>query len=209
MLLKWFIQFVLGIGVGIYGYLNPGFINLQIFHLATKHHATHLWQVIFIIALVEIPYCFFCMSAMNWLMSQQWLLQVIQWLIVVFLLAMALFVFLHMNKKNTEEEGSTKVVSMSKLLVFAIFNPFQLSAWTIWGAYFIEKTWFDWSMGSIAIFSIGASIGVFIILRLYAIAGNRLITYFKNNKKVIDYAVIALVLILALVQLVKNISTLS
>ncbi|MEZ5046021.1 MAG: LysE family transporter [Chitinophagaceae bacterium] len=203
---KLVLQFIIGFAVGIYGYFMPGYINLQILQYGTYKKNHTIWKIIFIISLVEIPYCFFCMSGMNWLMQQGTLLLFIKWIIVALLVFMALLSFKDAGKrKATYSESEQQAVHVNKLLWFAIFNPFQLSAWTIWGTYFIEKTWFDWNSISIFIFSIGAALGVLLILRLYAMIGKHIVSFFSLHRKYIDYTIGAIMLLLAAIQLIRNI----
>ena len=208
MLLKLLLQFIIGIGVGVYGYIIPSFINLGVFQLSMSHSLRQLRKVIIIISLVEIPYCFVCMSGMEWLIQQKSILLYIRWLIVGVLFLMAIITWIDATKKNKEVQVETKQIEgkqLNRLLLYAIFNPFQLSAWAIWGIYFVEKTWFEWNASSIFVFSVGASIGVFIILWVYAKAGQQLVTYFSTHRKKIDYAIGLILFVLGVVQLVRNI----
>jgi threonine/homoserine/homoserine lactone efflux protein len=208
MLIKLLLQFIIGIGVGVYGYIIPSFINLGVFQLSMSHSLRQLRKVIIIISLVEIPYCFVCMSGMEWLIQQKSILLYIRWLIVGVLFLMAIITWIDATKKHKEVQVETKQIEgkqLNRLLFYAIFNPFQLSAWAIWGIYFVEKTWFEWNASSIFVFSVGASIGVFIILWVYAKAGQQLVTYFSTHRKKIDYAIGLILFVLGVVQLVRNI----
>ncbi len=208
MLIKLLLQFIIGIGVGVYGYIIPSFINLGVFQLSMSHSLRQLRKVIIIISLVEIPYCFVCMSGMEWLIQQKSILLYIRWLIVGVLFLMAIITWIDATKKHKEVQVETKQIEgkqLNRLLLYAIFNPFQLSAWAIWGIYFVEKTWFEWNASSIFVFSVGASIGVFIILWVYAKAGQQLVTYFSTHRKKIDYAIGLILFVLGVVQLVRNI----
>lgn len=209
MLLKLFLQFIIGIGVGVYGYLTPGYINLSILQLSSSKQQSTLMKAMILIAIIEIPYCIVCMSGMQWLMQQLVLMKIISWLIVIVLLMMAVLTILEaskVSKVNQVLEAEIDKNKYKKLFFFVIFNPFQLSAWAIWGAYFIEKQWFNWSLFSISIFSLGAAIGVFVILKIYAFMGQKLVTFFSLQKKYINYGVASILILLALVQFIKNIS---
>ena len=207
MLLKLFLQFIIGLGVGVYGYLTPGYINLSILQLSSSKQQTTLMKALILIAIIEIPYCILCMSGMQWLMQQLLLMKIISWLIVIVLFMMAILTIIEaskVSKVNQIQEAEMDKSKYKKLFFFVIFNPFQLSAWAIWGAYFIEKQWFNWSLFSITIFSLGAAIGVFIILKIYAFMGQKLVAFFSLQKKYIHYGVAGILIILALVQLFKN-----
>lgn len=207
MILKLVLQFLIGLGVGIYGYLMPGYINLSVLQLSTNKLKRELDMAILLIAVVEIPYCVLCMSGMQWLMQQEWLMKTISWMIVGVLFLMVILTLIDSKKESKKNAVDAAVISKGqyrKLFFFVIFNPFQLSAWAIWGAYFIEKTWFDWSLFSISIFSIGASLGVYIILKVYEFMGRQLVEFFALQKKYISYVVAGILFILAVVQLVRN-----
>jgi hypothetical protein len=208
MLIKLLLQFIIGIGVGVYGYVIPSFINLGVFQLSMSHSLRQLRKVIIIISLIEIPYCFVCMSGMEWLVQHESILLYIRWLIVAVLFLMAIITWIDATKRQKDVQIDSKPIEskqLNRLLFYAIFNPFQLSAWAIWGIYFVEKTWFEWNASSIFVFSVGASIGVFIILWVYAKAGQQLVAYFSTHRKKIDYAIGLILFVLGVVQLVRNI----
>ncbi len=208
MFFKLILQFIIGLGVGIYGYLVPSYINLAVLQLALNKNTKAIRKTLMIVSLIEIPYCFLCMNGMQWIMQQQILLLVIQWLLVAVLFSLAIYTLYDARKEKKEIALETKELDnkqINKLLAFAIFNPFQLSAWVIWGGYFIEKSWFEWSRVPIFIFSVGASIGVFIILWVYSYAGQKLITYFSSHRKGINYTVAGILFFLTALQVVKNV----
>ncbi len=207
MLFKVILQFFIGIIVGIYGYLLPSYINLAVLQLATTKHNRAVWRIIAIISIIEIPYCFFCMRGMKWFMSEHLVQLIVQWVIVIALLLLAFLSWRDAGKPPKSAQLNESAVSDTKekkLLLVAIFNPFQLSAWAIWGSYFIEKDWFTWNNQSILIFSIGAALGVLIILWTYALLGRKLVDYLSLNRKVIDYGMCLILFILAAVQCMRN-----
>jgi hypothetical protein len=207
MILKLILQFIIGLGVGLYSYLTPGYINLSVMQLSTNRQKNILFWALILISIVEIPYAVACLSGMQWLMQQEVLLKIISWLIVVLLFVMAMLALYESKKESKQVNVDESVMDKgkyTKLFLFVVFNPFQISAWAIWGAYFIEKDWFDWSLFSITIFSLGASVGVFIILKVYAFMGRQLVTFFALQKKYISYAVAGILFVLAVVQLLRN-----
>lgn len=210
MILKLILQFVIGLCVGIYGYLVPGYINLAVLQLGVNKNLKAIRITLLIISLIEIPYCFLCMSGMHWLMQQHLVLLVIKWLLFAMLLVLAIISFWDSRKEHSEiklKGESMDNKQIKKLLFFAVFNPFQLSAWVIWGGYFIEKDWFEWNSVPILLFSLGASLGVFLILWVYAFAGEKLVTYFSMKRKYIDYAVAFILFFLACLQLYRNLKS--
>jgi hypothetical protein len=209
MILKLILQFFLGLGVGVYGYLVPSYINLGVFQLGMKQPNRVILNVLLIISLVEIPYCFICMNSMQWIMEQKSFLLIIRWLIVLLLFALSIITFLQAkkNKRAFKTQLHNKDdVGVKKLIWYAVLNPFQLSAWAIWGTYFIEKTWFNWNPLSILIFSMGASLGVLLILYLYAQAGQKLVTYFSSHERTIQYGIAFILIVLAFFQLIRNVT---
>ncbi len=207
MILKIILQFIIGLGVGVYSYLTPGYINLGVMRLSGSDHSRYVLRTLLLIALIEIPYAVACLSGMQWLMQHETFMLVIRWLIVAVLFLMAILTLIDAGKEAKQKEQDGDAMDKSKfikLLIFVIFNPFQISAWAIWGAYFIEKDWFDWSIFSILVFSFGASIGVFIILRVYAFMGQKLVAFFKLQKKYISYTVAGILFVLTTIQLLRN-----
>ena len=141
MILKLILQFIIGLGVGLYSYLTPGYINLSVMQLSTNRQKNILFWTLILISIVEIPYAVACLSGMQWLMQQEVLLKVISWLIVVLLFVMAMLALYESKKESKQVNVDESVMDKgkyTKLFFFFFFNPFQISAWAIWGAYFIE-----------------------------------------------------------------------
>lgn len=200
---------MLGFGIGIYGYLLPGSINLGVFQVAMHHHRKAVRRVLWVVTLVEVPYCFVCMSGMSWILQHSIILVIIRWLIVVLLLLMSVLAFRDARRRPLSPASALPPAGethIRRLLLFAIFNPFQWSAWAIWGTFLLEKNWFRQTTLSLGVFSLGAAAGVYLILYLYAVMGRILIRYFALQRKRIDYGIMFLLLALALVQLVRNLS---
>ena len=205
---QWIIQGMIGFIVGIYGYLMPNYINLGLVQLSRDHPKKIIWKIIGVISLIEIPYCFVCMISMSWLIQQETILWIIRWGLVVVLFSLALLTVKDLYKKKEQEDLNkmdAKQISMRRLLFLAIVNPFQLSAWAIWGSYFLDKTWFAWNEISIFIFSLGAAFGVGLVLWFYVRTGNKIIHYFAIGRKKLDYFIIVLMTILAIYQTIHNI----
>lgn len=189
----------------------PGYINMNVLHIGSKRNHKSLYKIISIITLVEIPYCLVCMSALGLLTSYQWVLNIVAWLIVLALLLMSVFTWLDAKKNHNEIDKTENKVEKNisrKLIVFIIFNPFQLSAWAIWGAYFLDKKWFAWDFLSLIYFSLSTTLGVFVILRIYAYMGLKLVKWLTLHRTQIDYFLAAFLLLLAIIQVIKNLASL-
>lgn len=202
------LQLFSGFLVGIYSYLMPGYINMNVLHIGSKRNQNSLFKIIAIITLVEIPYCLVCMSALGLLTSYKWILNIVAWLIVLALLLMSIFTWRDAKKNHPPLENLDNQVEKNvsgKLIAFIIFNPFQLSAWAIWGAYFLDKKWFAWDFFSLVYFSLATTLGVFVILRIYAYMGLKLVKWITIHRKQLDYFLAAFLLMLAIIQVIKNI----
>ncbi|MBL7772361.1 MAG: LysE family transporter [Chitinophagaceae bacterium] len=210
--MSWLLQGGIGILVGLYSYLSPGIINIQVFQLSLHHAWRKVLFIIGIIAFVEIPYCMLCMSGFKWLMSIRYLQLFLSWGVFLMMFIMAIVMFYKTYTEIPKDETSVlppKLMTIPSLLLFAILNPFQLSAWSIWGAYFVDKTWFSWTYTGIFFFSIGACIGAFLILFTYGHIGKRWMHFFTQHKKQLDYTIATLLLFLSMVQLLRNLNIVS
>ncbi len=118
------LQFLIGIVVGIYGYLMPGYINLSVFQLGMQVHKKVLYQVLLIISIIEFPYCFLSMSGMKWLMQQDIVMLVLKWLIVVVLFIVAIISFLDARKQHETKAFSTDKLEGNQIKKLLI-KPFR------------------------------------------------------------------------------------
>lgn len=205
--MAWLLQILIGVLVGIYSYLSPGIINIQIFQLSLQHDWRKVLFIIAFIALLEVPYCMLCMTGFKWLMTIEGLQTGLSWTVFGMMFGMAILLWIKAQRGKVDDENTmvpNKLMSLKSLTIFAIFNPFQLSAWTVWGAYFVDKSWFSWTYSGIFMFSIGASAGAFGILYVYGHIGKRRMHFFTRHKKQLDLGIAGLLFLLSVFQLVKN-----
>ena len=128
MVLKLLVQCVLGIAVGMYGYLIPGYINLAVLQLGLGKNVHAIRKTLLVISIIEIPYCFLCMSGVQWLMQQALILLIIKWVLAIMLFALAFLTILDTRKKHKDviiKSDAMDQNQIKKLLFFAVYNPFQ------------------------------------------------------------------------------------
>lgn len=206
-----FVQFVLGVLVGLYSYLMPGYINLSIFQSAMSHANSTTQRLVWLIAVVELPYCFGCMYAIHTLTSGTQVLFVIRWMLVGMLLLLFVLSLKDYFKKHQQDTSvattSASGIRMKQLFFFVIFNPFQLSAWAVWGSYFLDKSWFSWTVSGLILFSFGTALGVYLILQVYALTGKKFLKHLSHHRASIDLFSAGLFLVLAIYQIVINLQT--
>ncbi|QLH45047.1 MAG: hypothetical protein HWD58_05235 [Bacteroidota bacterium] len=147
-----FVQFVLGVLVGLYSYLMPGYINLSIFQSAMSHANSTTQRLVWLIAVVELPYCFGCMYAIHTLTSGTQVLFVIRWMLVGMLLLLFVLSLKDYFKKHQQDTSvattSASGLRMKQLFLCHIqsFSAFSLGRW---GSYFLDKSWFSWTVSGL------------------------------------------------------------
>lgn len=203
-----FVQFFLGMLVGLYSYLMPGYINLSIFQSALSHPNSTTQRLVVLITLVEVPYCFGCMLGIHALTEGTQVLLVIRWMLVGMLLLLFVLSLRDYFKKRKQHTTfattSASGLSLKQLFFFIVFNPFQLSAWAVWGSYFLDKTWFSWTVSGLVLFSFGTALGVYLILQVYALTGKKFLKHLSHHRSSMDLFSAGLFLVLAIYQIVIN-----
>lgn len=189
--------------LGFVGYLPPGNINLTVVQMSVGEKKRH-WQLFILFAAVmEFIYCFGCLWGLQLLAKQAQLLTVLGWSAVVIFLALGIFSFFQTEK---EETGKLLSSGVKRGVLIAIFNPLQIPFWLASGAYVMQDQWLKNEIPAIVMFSFACSVGTIVILYMYAEAGRKLVERLNVNKTVLNRFIGALLIFLAIYQVVRLLS---
>lgn len=175
---------IIGIPVGMYGYIFPGNINLMVLDLYASKKYPALAAVLCLIVIFESIYCLLTLVLLSGLKeSSHWY----KWLELgsfILLLAMGVWMLLEGRK-------SKKVVQKNTLyrgIINIIIHPQQIPFWLIIGVVINPLMKFGMDMFVMAGFVIFNAVGTLLAMGIYMVFGNKILEYFKLNLSNINRA---------------------
>lgn len=189
---------LIGLLIGIWGYLIVGNINLSVIELSEKKNSRWLIFFIALAILFEFLYCFFTLYALQYLMDFPTVISIAQYTSVAFLLIIGFWSLL--EKVKTPKELSRNIIRRGYWSI--VVHPQQIPFWFFWGIILMDKEWLSTSTGSLIGFSLANSIGGLLILICYAFFGSKIIKMLNLNRRVIKNFVGVVCIISAIILIV-------
>lgn len=168
---------IIGIPIGLFGYIFPGNINLMALDLYASKKYRMLAAVLSLIVLFESIYCLLTLFLSGGLKESGYWYKWIEAGSFILILAMGIWMLLasRMNKqaieKNTFYRGVFNV----------IIHPQQIPFWLIIGVVINPLMKFGMDVFSMAGFVIFNAIGTLVAMAVYMVFGNKILQYFNLN----------------------------
>jgi threonine/homoserine/homoserine lactone efflux protein len=198
-----FITFFIGLFANFIGYIPPGNINLTLVQITVNRGLKQALLFITSFSCVEFFFTYFIMHAARWLSSQVKLDTVIDWVMVVLFGALGVITWMHRKKMPQTNYTNTESIRYGILLGF--LNPMQVPFWIITGTYLITHHWILDGRPALAIFSLGAAVGAFLALFLYAKFANYIKSKFDLSTRMINTGIALLFFSFAAYHVVKQV----
>lgn len=181
------LTFFIGILVNFIGYIPPGNINLSLVRITINRGLKQALYFMCSFSCVEFFFTYFIMHAAKWLSSEVHLDAIIDWVMVVLFGVLGVVTWMHRKKPPRDNYTGQESVKYGILLGF--LNPMQLPFWMISGTYLITHEWIMDGKLALVIFSIGAAIGAFLALFLYARFAKYIQSRFDLSTRLINTAI--------------------
>lgn len=191
----------MAIFIGFYGYLMPGAINLASLELFLNKQNNKLFLFIVLALIMEFVYCFFILKFSLYLNELNWLNQLLNILIIIFLAFIGIWSWL--DSRKSELLNKKGLVKRGFFMIF--FHPQQVPFYLIWGQVFIANHWINQNNFILLVFCINVIFGSLICLILYVFVGNKLIQLFSLKYKTINKILAIFYLFIALILIIKEI----
>jgi len=199
------LAFVLGFVVSFAGSIPPAGINLTAIRIALeKDKAQALWFSGGAV-LIEGVFTFISLHFASYVASHsQWEFW-IHWTAVLVFLILGIAAFIPTTPKP---EQTVKKSTLGNDFIYGMFlsviNPLQIPFWLAYGTYFYSNHWLDTSMTTTLVFVVGAMLGTYLLLYIYAVYASKVLARIMKNtlsgKRVIGYIFLGL----AFLQLAQN-----
>lgn len=176
--------FLVGVLFSFLGSIPPGTLNLAVLQLGMEHKIKTALRFTLAVAIIEYPYAWIAVMFEDWLTSSPVIINNFQLITAVVMTVLGIFTIWSAQKPSNfsmrfNESGFRRGI------VLSILNPMAIPFWIGITAYLKAQHWIDLSTsGLVHSYVFGTSVGVFILLVLFAFLARKLSAYVKDNRYV-------------------------
>jgi threonine/homoserine/homoserine lactone efflux protein len=173
---------VIGIPIGLYGYLFPGNINLMVLDLYASKKFRVLAGVLVLIILFESIYCLLTLMLLGGLKQSS---NLYKWLEVgsfILIAGMGIWMLLESRRSKQEVHKNT----FYRGIINTIIHPQQIPFWLIIGVVVNPLMKFGMDVFALAGFVIFNAVGTLMAMGIYMVFGNKILQYFNLNLSIIN-----------------------
>lgn len=164
------------------GSIPPGAINISVIQLSMEDKFRSAIQFSLAAALIEFPYSFIAVAFSDWLLSTEGIFQNIKLVSALLMLGLGLINLVSFSQKDKAIE-KRKLSSFKDGLIVSILNPLAIPFWIGITAYLIKMEWIKLdTLYSKLLYSVGVSMGTFVLLLCLIALTNRFNIKFKNQQ---------------------------
>lgn len=114
---------------------------------------------------------------------------------------------IYLRKHGQPPKQKEAISDFKKGLLLSIVNPLAIPFWVVWGTVGLGNGWLTMSNWSIAVFTLGISMGTFVTLLLYGLAAKPIIEKIEIVNQRINQIIGWVLIILGVVQVFKLLDT--
>lgn len=156
-------------------------------------------------AIVEGIFTYILMRFAAWFAAKKELIDWLGWILVGVFLIMGVLSWIESYKKQKHHEKDIKNKdSIRTGILLGIFNPMIIPFWMIGGTYLIAKNWITTKSIGLELFALGASVGSFLCLYLFARFAQYIQNRFTFSNKIINRSIAVIFFCLVIFQTIKE-----
>lgn len=198
------LTFLIAVVVNFVGYIPLGNINLTSMQISINKGMKQAVIFITSFSIVEGIFTYILMNFADWFAEKKSFLHWLGWILVGVFLVMALVSWLQSIKEVVPQDEIRKRDSIRTGILLGIFNPMIIPFWMIGGTYLIAKGWITTVTPGLEIFALGAAVGSFLCLYLFARFAQYIQKRFSFSNKIINRSIAIIFLALAVFQVCKE-----
>lgn len=196
------LTFVVAVAINFVGYIPFGNINLTTVQISVNRGIKQALYFIIAFSIVDIFFTYGLMRFAEWFASHEEWLTLLDWVLIVIFLIMA---YISWNTGDHPRNVTyRKRDSVKYGIVLGIFNPMQIPFWMIGGTYLITNQWITTEGFGLEFFALGAGIGAFLSLYLFAHFAKYIQNRFALSARVINRSISVIFVVLALIHVIKQ-----
>jgi threonine/homoserine/homoserine lactone efflux protein len=197
--------FLTGLLISFLGSVPLGTLNVAAIHIAVQDglYAALLFSAAAV--LIEIVYVRIALVAVDWITRQRILFKLFEWLTVFLLLALATESFIAAIRMSGI--GNALPIHSAHPFLLGVLlsatNPMPISFWFGWSSVLLSKHILLPQNNNYNIYVAGIGIGSIMGFGVFIFGGNYLVNGLKANQNILNWAIGAVLLITAFIQLYK------
>jgi hypothetical protein len=188
---------LIGVPIGLYGYIFPGNINLMVLEIFRTKKYKFLMIILGLILSFESIYCFTSLTLLDSLKSNQKVYSSIELFSYILIFLFGVWMLFEKRKKH----GKTYRNTVYRGIISMIIHPQQIPFWVVAGILINRFTHLNAGNGSLFLFVFFNAIGTLLAMGIYMFVGNKMLNFFKFNITQINRAMGGIYILLALYHL--------
>ncbi len=174
--------FIIGLLFSFLGSIPPGTLNLAVLQLGMEHKVKTAMRFTLAVAIIEYPYAWIAVVFADWITASPVVINNFQLITAVVMTLIGLF-SIWSARKPSEFSVRFNDSGFRRGLILSILNPMAIPFWIAYTAFLKSQGWIDLSTQPLVhSYLLGTSVGVAILLTLFAFLAKRLSVYVKDNR---------------------------
>ncbi len=164
--------FLIAFFISFLGSIPVGVLNLTIVDISLRKTMYHVFMFALASAIIEYGQGFIALKFSSLFEANENLSFYIDLIATPIFFVLGIF---YLRKHGKPTQPQERISDFSKGLLLSIVNPLAIPFWVVWGTIGYQKSWLTMNNWSIALFTLGISLGTFIVLLLYGLAAKSII----------------------------------
>jgi threonine/homoserine/homoserine lactone efflux protein len=198
--------FFTGMFISFLGSLPLGSLNVSAMQVAITENIKNAAQFSLGVTLVEIMYVRLSLQGINWIIANQLLFTVLEWMTVLLFIVMGISSF----RAASKNDGSKKNILLNNRMnrfwlgfTMSAINPVQIPFWFIWSTYLLSNKILLPLTIHFNVYTAGIGVGTLAGLALFIFTGRWLLHTLHAGNRIINIIVGIVFIISAAVQLYR------
>lgn len=200
------IIFFTGMLISFLGSLPLGSLNVSAMQVAITENIRSAIQFSLGVALVEILYVRLSLQGIDWILANQKLFYILQWITVFIFIAMAASSYWAFSKNDAAKKNILLNNKMNRFwlgFTMSAVNPVQIPFWFIWSTYLLSNKILLPTQAHFNIYTTGIGIGTLIGLALFIFTGKWMLNKLNASHRTIHIIVCIVFIVSAALQLYR------
>ncbi len=204
--MSWISPLFLGLILSFLGQLPLGTMSFTATQISVQENFSQAWKYSLGVAIAEMVYLRLVLSGVDWIMRHKLLFDILNWITVVFFLALGTLSFIAARSQEKDRKALLLNNRLDRFVLglsMSALNPAQIPFWFVWSGYFISAGWLASGDLPFNIFTAGSGAGTVAGLAAYMYGGNYLVTKMKTSNRTLNLIMGAVFVVAALAQLYR------
>ena len=201
--------FFTGLFISFLGALPLGSLNVSAMQVAITEDSRNAVKFALGVALVEILYVRLSLKGIDWILANQQVFYILEWVTVFLFIVLAISSFLTAGKTIGEKKNillNNKINRFWLGFTMSAINPVQIPFWFIWSTYLLSNKILLPTEIEFNTYTVGIGVGTLAGLALFIFAGKWLVNKLNASHRMINIVVGIVFIVSAAIQLYRVIN---